>query len=166
MKRNHEDYERLARELDDDMANLEELLTKQQKAAARISLGAQDELDWAALGYTIHNLYCCFEGYFHRIAKFFENGLDPSAWHTELIDRMTLSLPEVRPNLFDKSLAHRMNEFRKFRHAFRHVYEDGLDEKRLQPLSGKVPALVSDFRPWHRRFQEAMSQLAAATREK
>lgn len=156
MKRTRADYERLVGELDDDRAILDDLLAKNRKASGRIAAGARDELDWAALGYTIHNLYCCFEAYFLRIAKFFENGLDPASWHSDLLWRMTLELPTTRPGLFDKAYARRMDELRKFRHAFRNVYEDGLDPARLAPLNELVPPLVAEFIPIHERFRAAM----------
>lgn len=38
--------------------------------------------DVIALGYTIHNYYNAVENYFLRIAKFFENHLDPSTWRS------------------------------------------------------------------------------------
>ena len=69
--------------------SIQELLSKNRRATERIEAGANDELDWAALGYTLHNIYCAFENYFLRIAKFFENGLDQRFWHGELLDRMT-----------------------------------------------------------------------------
>jgi hypothetical protein len=37
--------------------------------------GTGDEYAYAALGYTLHNLYNAFEGYFFRIAKLFENNV-------------------------------------------------------------------------------------------
>lgn len=83
MKRNRADYERLIAELDEDLAMLDDLARKSRRAGDRVAAGTAagtiDELDWAALGYTIHNVYCCFESSFLRIAKFFENGLDPSS---------------------------------------------------------------------------------------
>ncbi|MGO8693507.1 MAG: hypothetical protein ACLQMF_07505 [Rectinemataceae bacterium] len=80
---------RLATELEAGYRSIQELLSKNRRATERIEAGANDELDWAALGYTLHNIYCAFENYFLRIAKFFENGLDQRFWHGELLDRMT-----------------------------------------------------------------------------
>ena len=159
MERTKADYERLIAELDEDLAMLSSLLEKNRKAAERIGAGASDELDWAALGYTIHNLYCCFESYFLRISKFFENGLDPTSWQAELVGRMTLELPTTRPSLFDKAYARRMDELRRFRHAFRNVYQDGLDPGRLKTLQDDVPSLVADFKPFHERFRAALMLL-------
>lgn len=45
----------------------------------------RDEFAYAALGYTLHNLYNAFEGYFFRIAKFFENNVGELTWHKALL---------------------------------------------------------------------------------
>lgn len=74
-----------------------------------------DEYDFAALGYTIQNLYNAFESYFLRIAKFFENKLDEREWHKSLVHRMTLSvdgppqtvfLPGARDRFHDRGELH------------------------------------------------------------
>ena len=87
--RERADFNRLRAELDGDMVIIRDNEAKNAKAKRRIEAGAQDELDWAALGYTIHNLYNAIESYFLRIAKFFENALSPDTWHRDLIAWMT-----------------------------------------------------------------------------
>ncbi|HTX73926.1 MAG TPA: hypothetical protein VMC79_13930 [Rectinemataceae bacterium] len=161
MKREAEDYRRLATELDAGYATIKELYAKNRRAAERIEAGANDELDWAALGYTMHNLYCAFENYFLRIAKFFENGLDPRSWHRELIERMALTIPGTRPGLFSPEYARRMGELMRFRHAFRNVYDDELDPRRLSILNDDLPALIDDFDPFHERFVSALQNAAS-----
>lgn len=73
---------------------------------------------------------------------------------------MTLELEDIRPRLFDKAFAKRMDEFRRFRHAFRNVYQDGLDPERLAALAARLPALCADHRPFHARFRAALAELA------
>jgi hypothetical protein len=82
---------RLREELRLDIVRLEELEQKNTRAMDRIAAGAHDELDYAALGYTIHNIYCLVENYALRIAKTFENQIDPSSWHRDLVERLSLT---------------------------------------------------------------------------
>ena len=63
--------ETLLAELDADVAGLDELVETNARAAGRVRSGAGDDLDWAALGYTIHNIYNALESYFLRVSKFF-----------------------------------------------------------------------------------------------
>ena len=80
----------LIAELNADVEGLGDLAETNLRADGRIRHGATDELDWAALGYTIHNIYNALESYFLRISRFFENDLPPSTWHRELVEHMTI----------------------------------------------------------------------------
>jgi hypothetical protein len=51
----------LTGDLEKDVSQLDSLLAENKKAEARIAAGAIDSLDYAALGYTIHNIYCLME---------------------------------------------------------------------------------------------------------
>lgn len=57
----------LIAELHGDAEVLSGLAETNLKADGRIRHGATDELDWAALGYTIHNIYNALESYFLRV---------------------------------------------------------------------------------------------------
>ena len=96
--------EKLKAELQLDIGRLAELRGKNEKAAERVEIGNPDELEYAALGYTIHNLFSLIENYATRIARTFENEIDPVSWHKELIERMQLSIAGVRPALWDRTL--------------------------------------------------------------
>lgn len=95
----------LIAELQGDAEIVGNLAETNLKADDRIRYGATDELDWAALGYTIHNIYNALESYFLRVSRFFENDLPPSAWRRELVERMTVEIEGLRPRLLDRSLA-------------------------------------------------------------
>ena len=60
---------------------------KSLRAQRRIEAGAQDELDWAAVGCTLHNLYDAIESQSLRVPKSFGNALSPDTWHRGLISR-------------------------------------------------------------------------------
>lgn len=152
MKRSREDYDRLIAELETDMADLEIVRRSNDRAAARLAGESEDELDVAALGFTIHNIYGVIEGYCLRIAKFFENNLDPDSWRKDLLKRMTLSIENLRPALFDRETWLRVDELRAFRHAFRHLYARPIDPVRVGALQDRVPEAVDRFVTRHRDF--------------
>ena len=158
--KNADDYRRLAGELAVDMELLKSLQARHSKAVERASIAENDELLWAAVGYTIHNLYCLFENYFLRISKFFENGLDPSSWHAELVDRMCAEVAGVRPRLFDAEFARRVDVLRRFRHAFRNMYQSELDPRRIRILNDDIPGIITDFTQWHRAFVDSLAIIA------
>jgi hypothetical protein len=154
------DYETLIAELSKDRSVLEALLQENARAWRRILEGATDSLDYGALAYTLHNLYCLFENYFLRIAKFFENALDPETWHRDLVRRMALEIRGVRPAFMDDGLAHDIDELRGFRHVFRNLYQTSLDPQRIQALQARLKSTVDRFAEAHQRFIEKIRAVA------
>ena len=152
MKRKKSDLLRLVAELESDVSLLSTLSQTNQKAWQRIERGNAEELDWAALGYTIHNIYNLLENYFLRISKFFENALDPLSWHKELIEHMALDIEGVRPHLLNRELAVRIDELRSFRHVFRNIYQSELDPKRVNLVQERLEPTLSAFRAAHQAF--------------
>lgn len=99
----------------------------------------------AAAGY-LHNFYNGIENCLSRVA----HGVDESIptgveSHRVLIDQMSAPLQGLRPALLDRRLAARIDEYRRFRHAFRHMYFFDLDWERVRPLLERVVSLNADF---------------------
>ncbi len=157
MKRTEESFDRLIAELRSDIEDLSVLEGRNRQAAARVESGARDDLDWAALGYTIHNLYGIMEGYCLRVAKFFENDVDTIAWHRGLLQRMRLDIEGVRPALLDERAFLLLDELRGFRHVFRHLYARALDPERVEMLQRKVGPALEAFRKCHEEYLEKMT---------
>jgi hypothetical protein len=154
------DYEALIAELSKDREILDALQEENLRAWRRIQEGANDSLDIAALAYTLHNIYCLLENYFLRVAKFFENALDPDTWHRDLVRRMALEIRGVRPALLDDSLAARIDELRAFRQVFRNVYQTSLDPERVRALQGRLRDLTEGFAAAHERFLKLIRKIA------
>jgi len=93
------------------------------------------------MGYQLHNLYSSLEDFFQEVAKTFENRLeDPSRYHRELLKRMALEIPGVRPRVLSPASHALLNELRGFRHVFRHAYDYELSPDKLEALKGKILA--------------------------
>jgi len=92
--------------------------------------------DWAAAGYLLHNLYNALENSCDQISRTFENHVvDTARWHRELLDKMFLDIPGVRPAVFTEALRLLLHDLRGFRHIFRHSYDFSLDSTRLARLA-------------------------------
>ncbi len=159
MARDRDDYNRLLTELDADIESLRLVSETNRHAVERIAGGGVDELDYAALAYTIHNIYGVIEGYCLRVAKFYENGLEGESWHADLLRRMTLSIPELRPALLDRELSYVLDDLRAFRHKFRHLYARPIDPKRVTAVQEQVGSAVSSFQIAHARFRAALEEI-------
>lgn len=91
------------------------------------------------LGYLLHNLYCAMEDLFREVARTFENRLeDPSRYHRELLKKMHLVVPGIRPRLLSRESYLLLDELRAFRHVFRHAYEYELSAARMTELKAKL----------------------------
>lgn len=166
MTRSVEAIESLRAELRQDLEFIEGNYRKNREMSLRIEkVGGDDEFQFAALGYTIHNLYNAFESYFLRVAKFFENNLEQDQWHRSLIHRMTLEIQEVRPALFGIDFAGRIEELMRFRHLFRNLYKTPLVPHKVLYANGYAEGIYDAFLPFHRRFDEFLLEMKKLLKE-
>lgn len=99
------------------------------------SADASSEEKTVNLGYLLHNLYCALEDLFQEIAKTFENRIeDPSKFHRELLKRMLIEVPKIRPRVLSKESYQMLDELRGFRHIFRHSYTYSLSSEKVALL--------------------------------
>lgn len=162
MNRSAEGYRILIQELKLAFDHVAGQYAKNHEMTVRIERGDADEYDWAALGYTIHNFYNALENYFLRIAKFFENSLDErSTWHKDLVDRMTMDVPDVRPRLLSGDARKDIHELRSFRHVFRNIYDAELAPDRVEQVNRLVEPTMERMQTAHRAFTDTMLAIAA-----
>ncbi len=85
-----------------------------------------------AVAYYLHVIYGLFENLFRRVAVAFGNQIaDQEQWHLQLLQRMALDIPGVRPPLISPDLYESLDELRRFRHLFRNAYIINFDPDRL-----------------------------------
>lgn len=155
--------EQLRAELKQDYEIIELNFGKNREMTQRIdSSDEAGEYDYAALGYTLHNLYNALEAYFLRVAKFFENNLDEAEWHRSLVRRMTLEISGVRPALFDREFSYRVDELMRFRHLFRNLYQTPLIPEKVDFANKSAEGLLDDFRRYHDEFDSFLRELKAS----
>ena len=118
--RTYESMQALIQEMEGDATEIDRVLSRNRTAWERIEHGADDPVDWGALGFTIQTLYGVLESYFLRISKYFENNLPADRWHATLVERMCLEIPGVRP-AFLRTREHRIHvmEIMRFRRRLR-----------------------------------------------
>ncbi|MFC1595739.1 hypothetical protein ACFL4D_00440 [Candidatus Margulisiibacteriota bacterium] len=135
----------LQAELGESLALVKDWEKNYELISVKITQIAPDQFDYAGLGYTIHNLYNAMENSFYRIARHFENNIDKTMFHKDLLRRMAIEINDVRPSIISKETYLLIDELRAFRHAYRHIYENGLDTEKLLGISAKVPAALSGY---------------------
>lgn len=103
------------------------------------------------------NMYTCIETLFVRISQAFENSLDSSRWHQDVLEKMTLQIEGVRPRVIGEDTCALAREFLKFRHFKRYYVEFEYDWDRIEYLQRKyeqVRGLIArDFEAFVRFLQ-------------
>jgi len=101
------------------------------------SLDPESFTELAGAAYLLHNIYNALENSFEQISRSFENHVnDASKWHKELLSKMFLDIPGIRPAVFVQNHRGILNELRGFRHVFRHSYDFEIDPQKLQIVIG------------------------------
>ncbi len=91
------------------------------------------------LAYNLHNLYNALEDIFVEISKTFENKIeDATFFHKEILKRMSIEIPGIRPKVLSKESFIILNELRGFRHIFRHAYNYEIIPEKVNMLKEKI----------------------------
>jgi uncharacterized protein YutE (UPF0331/DUF86 family) len=111
------------------------------------------------VAYRLHGLYTAFENIFRNIAAAFENQLDQTAWHRQLLERMRLDLTPLRPAVVDGETYDKLDEMLRFRHVFRTRYGLDLDPLRLQVVLRRALELKALYSEQIGRFLDFLRGL-------
>jgi hypothetical protein len=113
---------------------LQRLLSGIHGLLAKCRDEAPTEIELSALAATLHSFYNGAENIFKRVVV----ELDGKSVRSNLRRRELLLLmktpTEHRPALLPKELHDTMNEYLRFRHAFRNAYSFDLDWQKMSPL--------------------------------
>ncbi|MBI4587023.1 MAG: hypothetical protein HY717_23675 [Planctomycetes bacterium] len=124
-----------------------------KKIARRKKGYAKNPQALESLAYQLHNLYCAFEDLFKIVADHFENQVSGrNRWHQELMSRMKVDLPGIRPALVSESAFECLNELLRFRHVFRHAYGFELEAPKLKLVLQKAQILKKIYKQDIPRF--------------
>jgi hypothetical protein len=103
------------------------------------SLKPLDESHLVHSAYLLHNLYNAYEDMFKEISVCFENNVERSSgFHKNILLRMKITIPGIRPEILSSESFLLLNELLGFRHVFRHAYNYNLEPTRFQQLRERV----------------------------
>ena len=119
-----------------------------------------------SLGFTLHNIYNALENSFTQISLSFENHVkDQSRWHRELLEKMLLDVPPLRPGVLSPACRALLADLLGFRHLFRHAYDYTLDEQRTLALWRRWQTEGGAVKESLRAFAQALNLKAGLERE-
>ena len=129
-------------------------------AAAEVRFQEASPAAFEGCAFQLTRMFNVIEQMSLRITKAFENNIDDEkGWHAQLIRRMTLSIPGIRPALYPDELAHELHELRMFRHVFHHAYDLRIDPDKLRLLLKYAGTVAPCLAPSARRFIEGVAAM-------
>ena len=111
------------------------------------------------------SFYTCLETAFLRISQFFENALDSSRWHEQLLRAMTLTIPSVRERVISYASYTALSELRRFRHFKRYYFAFDYDWERLELVRAKYLACRAPVRAELAAYSAYLRRLAEEARK-
>lgn len=113
------------------------------------------------LGSLLHDFYTAIEDVFEVIVGDVNGNLpEGTTWHKELLVKMSIPIPNLRPAVISEELRWKLDEYLRFRHVFRNVYGYLLDWKRIRPLLENLNSVYQQFTREVAAFRSFLIRLA------
>jgi uncharacterized protein YutE (UPF0331/DUF86 family) len=144
--KNREEILSLVGQIDHVLQTLQHTVEETRTATRAFQGSRPGTLDLRGFGSLLHDFYTGIEDVFEIIAGDI-NGRFPDSpeWHKQLLVRMTVTVPGLRPAVISEELRWKLDEYLRFRHVFRNVYGYLLDWERLKPLLDRMDAVYAEF---------------------
>jgi hypothetical protein len=137
-------YLRLSKEIEFELAEIGKIVAEGTGFSSSYREVTPGSLELRGFGAILHDFYNGIENICERIANEIDGGLPKGDdWHWRLLESMALELPKLRPALFSVDIVNQLDEYRRFRHIFRHMYGTHLDWKRIKFLLDKLNTVFS-----------------------
>ncbi len=144
-----------------DLERVTQRILRAWPHAHRSSEAQNVYLDSVALN--LHSFYSGLERLFELIARHLDQNLPAGeVWHRDLLVQMSHDLACVRPAVISEATAHRLDEYRRFRHLVRNVYTVNLAPEKMSGLITALPKLWADLQAELLAFADFLEDLCCA----
>ena len=137
---------RLVSEINEDLLAVTQITGRAKALLTGMNAksGPVPDCDLMAMSGYLHHFYTGIEAIFERISRNIDGGPGKTGdWYRELLRSMTLELPKLRPRVISPELMEELDEYRRFRHLFRHVYAGEL--RRMGQLRASFHAWMAEY---------------------
>ena len=144
--KNREEILSLVGQIDHVLRGLQHTVEDTRAATQAFQGSRPGPFDLRGFGSLLHDFYTGIEDVFETIAGDINGRLpDASEWYKQLLVRMTVTVPGLRPAVISEELGWKLDEYMRFRHVFRNVYGYLLDWERLKPLLDRMDDVYVEF---------------------
>lgn len=158
-------FRTMGKEIEADLAAVGRMMENLADARTRLPADPTEE-NLSHVGYLMHGIYTGWESAFHRIAVAFENQLDPGEWQAQLLRRMTLDIPTIRPAVIDQDMFEHLAALRSFRDIFRYSYGVRLRWRKMEIVLEDYDVVAGRESDGLRRFLLWVDQLVDTSTKK
>lgn len=161
MRASREEVLSLAGHIDYILEALRAIVEEAGRKARDFSCSSPTAFDLRGIGSLLHDFYTAVEDVFEVIAGRVNGSIpEGDTWHKELLLKMAIPIPDLRPAVISQDLRWHLDEYLRFRHVFRNVYGHLLDWKRIRPLLEGVETVHGQFQEEIDRFRAFLLELA------
>jgi hypothetical protein len=108
----------------------------------------------------LHDFYSGIEKMFINIARETDRTVPGGeGWHRELLEQMTLDIPDMRPAVIGTELAAQLQQYLSFRQRFRNLYGYELEWGRMEELLNNTDSNLKRLKDSIEGFLEALAQI-------
>lgn len=129
-------YNLIVSRIKKEIKELETVCARAEQAVIAAENNPSDQdfyFDSAAL--SLHDLYTGLERIFHFITVHLEEDMPQGKdWHRELLYQMQLEIKGIRPAVLSDQAVSSLDEYLRFRHVLRNVYNFNLQPERISNL--------------------------------
>lgn len=99
-----------------------------------------------SLALNLHSFYNGIERIFERVAENIDEFKPGNInWHQEILNQMTLEVPNVRPALISQDLKEKLDEYRAFRHVVRNIYSHNFKVDKMKNLIESIDKIYNEI---------------------
>jgi hypothetical protein len=158
-----ERYGVIAARIRQELSDLELVVRRAERASAATRSSETDQdlfVDSAALN--LHDFYTGLERLFQHIATSIDGSMSEGReWHRDLLNQMSLELPQVRPQVLSAGAVGSLKDYLGFRHIVRHLYAIELEPERVNSLVSRLSTVFAQVRSELDEFTKFLEQLEA-----
>lgn len=114
-----------------------------------------------SLAINLHSFYGGIEVIFEKVMDFTgEEKPSGAEWHMELLERMTLRIKRLRPEVISVETAKKLDTYRAFRHKVRHIYGFMIAPENIIAIAEKTKATYEKIKRDFRKFMAFAEEIA------
>lgn len=114
-----------------------------------------------SIAINLHSFYEGIETIFEKIMDFTDEE-KPSGheWHREVLERMTLPIKRLRPEVISVETAKKLDSYRAFRHKIRHIYGFMIVPENVITIAEKAKDSFESFEKDFKNFISFVEEIA------